>query len=261
MCVLDADHNCWVVTDQSPFVTKIPAKAKSSADIKTIQLPFQYAVLHQTGPGIRIGPDGNPWFCILFGEGLIGKVNRKTDQATVFELLPSEWNPNPRVIHLSWDANDVLYAISSDLVDKKAANSLFRVQFDPLYEQIIGQHELALPTQGSSVHRIAHIDDTKEPSVLVSELAVSQVLQLFKRTLPSLDKFPVKTIETTVRRVFGPDAIVPCPVTGGGACFCAMKEADRVKQGKGKKVKDLYSLPRESAKDVHQGCSSCGTLH
>lgn len=162
--------NCWVVTDASPSITVVPANAAdSTCGITNIQLPFQYAIHHQTGPGIKIGPDGNPWFVILNGPGLVGKICRHTYEITIFELFANDWNPNPRLCHLHWDFKEnMLYTISSDLLDKKAADSLIRIKFDDKYEEVIAQHELALPTQGSAIHRIAHIDhtETHDPTVV-----------------------------------------------------------------------------------------------
>ena len=50
--------------------------------VQDVLLPYQYSLYHQTGPGITIGPDGNPWFCILNGEGIVGKVDRHTNEVT-----------------------------------------------------------------------------------------------------------------------------------------------------------------------------------
>lgn len=218
MCILDQDDNCWVVTDEDGSLTMIPHDAESSSDAINVKIPYHYSLYHQTGPGLQIGPDGNPWFSVLNGEGLVGRVNRKTLKVTMFELHTQEWNPAPRICHISWDKNNILYAISSDLLDKKAVNTLFRIKFDKDFEQVIAQHELALPSQASCIHRIAHLDGLAEPSVLVSELTKSQILQVFKRNLPPMEAFPTKTFTLEVRRVY--DALKPCPRTGNPVCMC-----------------------------------------
>ena len=66
-------------------------------------------------------------------------------ECKIFELFNSgEWNVKPRICHLQWGTDKsptadgkgvesvpVLYCISSDLLDKKAVNTLIRVRFDP----------------------------------------------------------------------------------------------------------------------------------
>ena len=73
--------------------------AKSASSLpgaKSWWLPYQYAVAcHGGGPGIVIGPDGQPWFCILTGVGLIGTID-KGGHIKVFELFNSG-----RVEHLA----------------------------------------------------------------------------------------------------------------------------------------------------------------
>lgn len=222
ICAIDSDGSCWVVTDESGSITKIPFDGKCTACAINVQLPYQYALYHQSGPGIQIGPDGNVWFCVLHGEALVGKVDKDTLEVTMFELIAPSWNPNPRYCHINWDKDGILYAISSDLLDKTAVNALVRIKFDPDFKQVIAQHDLALPTQASCIHRIAFIDDCKDPSILVSELTQSQILQVFKSTLPPLETFPAKTIKQTVNKVY--DAIAPCPRTGNPVCMCELVE-------------------------------------
>ena len=54
MCAVDPDDNCWVATDSSGSITKIPKNAQSTADILKLPMPVEYAFLNQTGPGIMV---------------------------------------------------------------------------------------------------------------------------------------------------------------------------------------------------------------
>ena len=217
MCDVTPDGDCWVACDASPTLFRVPAGAKTGDDCVYHQLPFHYAQLRQTGPGIVVGPDGRPWFCILNGNGIIGRVSPE-GELQMFELHQT-FNRHQRLCHLSWDAHGVLYAISSDLVDKKALNTLIRLKFDATFTHVIAQHEIAFPSQHTCVHRIMHLDAAERPSVLVSELSTSQVLQCFKDGLPPLDHHPMKTMEVTARRVY--DAKAPCPRSGNPLCHCS----------------------------------------
>ena len=169
MCDVTPDGDCWVACDASPTLFRVPAGAKTGDDCVYHQLPFHYAQLRQTGPGIVVGPDGRPWFCILNGNGIIGRVSPE-GELQMFELHQT-FNRHQRLCHLSWDAHGVLYAISSDLVDKKALNTLIRLKFDATFTHVIAQHEIAFPSQHTCVHRIMHLDAAERPSVLVSELS------------------------------------------------------------------------------------------
>ena len=217
MCDVTPDGDCWVACDASPTLFRVPAGAKTGDDCVYHQLPFHYAQLRQTGPGIVVGPDGRPWFCILNGNGIIGRVSPE-GELQMFELHQT-FNRHQRLCHLSWDSHGVLYAISSDLVDKKALNTLIRLKFDATFTHVIAQHEIAFPSQHTCVHRIMHLDAAERPSVLVSELSTSQVLQCFKDGLPPLDHHPMKTMEVTARRVY--DAKAPCPRSGNPLCHCS----------------------------------------
>lgn len=217
MCDVTADGDCWVACDATPTLFRVPADAMSTNDCVYHQLPYQYATLRQTGPGITVGPDGRPWFCILNGNGVVGRVSC-CGHVQLFELFKS-FNPSQRLCHLSWDANGVLYAISSDLLDKAALNTLIRVKFDASFTHVVAQHEIAFPSQHTCVHRVLHLDGGDHPSVLVSELSKSQCLQIFKQGLPPLEQFPMKTFEITTRKVY--DANEPCPRSGNPLCHCA----------------------------------------
>ena len=217
MCVVTTDGTCWVACDASPTLFAVPAAAQTVMDCTYHQLPYQYATLQQTGPGIVIGPDGRPWFCVLNGNGLIGRVSC-CGELQMFELLKT-FNPSQRICHLSFDRDGVLHAISSDLLDPHALNTLIRCRFDASFTHVIAQHEIAFPSQQTAVHRICHLDGGDHPSVLVSELSKSKVLQIFKRGLPPLEQFPTKTMEVTTRRVF--DAAAPCPRGGNALCHCS----------------------------------------
>ena len=217
MCVVTTDGTCWVACDASPTLFAVPASATSVMECTYHQLPYQYAMLQQTGPGIVIGPDDRPWFCVLNGNGLIGRVSC-CGKLQMFELLKT-FNPSQRICHLSFDREGVLYAISSDLLDPGALNTLIRCKFDATFTHIIAQHEIAFPSQQTAVHRICHLNGGDNPSVLVSELSKSKVLQIFKKGLPPLEQFPTKTMEVTTRRVF--DAAAPCPRGGNALCHCS----------------------------------------
>ena len=64
--------------------------------------PYQYAVLNGCGPGVTIGPDGRPWFCVLGGDGVVGTVGRDM-RVKLFELHANDWNPTPRLCHVRFD--------------------------------------------------------------------------------------------------------------------------------------------------------------
>ena len=121
----------------------------------------------------------------------------------LFELHANDWNPTPRLCHVRFDDDGVLYAISSDLIDKRAVNSLVRVRFDAAFEEVVAQHEFAMPTQATCCHRVELVPgpDPARCSVVVSELSKAQLLQVFAATLPALDRFPMKTMEVATRRV------------------------------------------------------------
>ena len=57
------------------------------------------------------------------------------------------------------DANGVLYAISSDLIDKEALNTLIRLRFDATFTHVVAQHEIAFPSQ-------ARAQDNARPTAL-----------------------------------------------------------------------------------------------
>ena len=216
MCAVTDDGDCWVACDASPTLFHVPVDAHDNANCVYHQLPYHYAQLKQTGPGIVMGPDGRPWFCILNGDGLIGRVSC-CGKLQIFELLKT-FNRKQKLCHLSWDREGVLYAISSDLLDKEALNTLIRIKFDESYTHVVAQHEIAFPSQHTCVHRVLHLDDACEPSVLVSELSTSQCLQIFKKGLPPLDQFPTKTFDVSVKRVY--NAYDPCPRSGNPMCHC-----------------------------------------
>lgn len=156
---------------------------------------------------------------MLTGDGLIGTVT-KCGHIKTFELFANEWNPYPRICNLKFDKNGVLFCISSDLIDKSATNSLIRVKFDDGYTEIIAQHEMAMPTQATGCHRLELIQDNDEhPSIVVTELAKAQMLQVLTKTLPSLDHFPMKTIRLEKHKVY--DAMGECPRAGTPTCACA----------------------------------------
>ena len=95
----------------------------------------------------------------------------------MFELLKT-FNPSQRICHLSFDREGVLYAISSDLLDPQALNTLIRCKFDASFEHIIAQHEIAMPTQATCCHRIALVPHATHETLLVTELTKSQLLQV-----------------------------------------------------------------------------------
>ena len=232
MCAVDDDGACWVVCDAFPALAYIPWRARPTADdtsgsakaqvmagvgddgarlargelpasaARLVLLPYQYAVLNGCGPGVTIGPDGRPWFCVLGGDGVVGTVGRDM-RVKLFELHANDWNPTPRLCHVRFDDDGVLYAISSDLIDKRAVNSLVRVRFDAAFEEVVAQHEFAMPTQATCCHRVELVPgpDPARCSVVVSELSKAQLLQVFAATLPALDRFPMKTMEVATRRV------------------------------------------------------------
>lgn len=145
MCDVTADGDCWVACDASPSLFRVPAQAASTMDCVYHQLPFNYAKLRMTGPGLVVGPDGRPWFCILNGNGIVGRVSC-CGELQIFELHKT-FNPHQRLCHISFDREGVLHAISSDLLDKRALNTLIRVQFDASFSSVIAQHEIAFPSQ------------------------------------------------------------------------------------------------------------------
>ena len=216
---------------------------------KTWWLPYQYAVeCHGSGPGIVIGPDGQPWFCMLAGVGLIGTIT-KDGQIKIFELFNSgEWNTSPRICHLQWGTDSVvaadgsrqtvpvLFCISSDLVDKSAVNTLIRVRFDAGLTQVVAQHELAMPTQATCCHRIALVGHSAHESLLVTELTKSQLLQVFTETLPELGRFPMKQMKLVTHRVY--DAMSECPRAGTPLCMCEGQMA-----GGAVPVEDPFGVP------------------
>ena len=226
--------------------------AKSASSLpgaKSWWLPYQYAVAcHGGGPGIVIGPDGQPWFCILTGVGLIGTID-KGGHIKVFELFNSgEWNTSPRICHLQWGTDTVigpngskrsipvLYCISSDLIDKSAVNTLIRVRFDETLSQVIAQHEIAMPTQATCCHRIALVNHPTHESLLVTELTKSQLLQVFTETLPELNKFPMKQMKLVTHRVY--DALGECPRAGTPLCMC-----EGLMNGGAVPVEDPFGMP------------------
>ena len=189
---------------------------KSAA--RLLFLPYDLAQQHGCGPSITLGPNGRPWFCMLTGDGLIGTVT-KCGHIKTFELFANEWNPFPRICNLKFDKSGTLYCISSDLLDKRATNSLIRVKFDDHYTEIIAQHEMAMPTQSTGCHRLEIIQDNNHPSIVVTELAKAQMLQVLTKTLPSLDQFPMKTIKLEKHKVY--DAMGECPRAGTPVCACS----------------------------------------
>ena len=165
---------------------------------KSYWLPYQFAVeCHSTGPGITIGPDGRPWFCILNGNGLIGTIGgdgkmKVIELCAASSLGEAHWNGQPRICHLQWGSETVgggsrarqqpvLFCISSDLVDKSAVNTVIRVRFDASLSQVVAQHEIAMPTQATCCHRIALVAHPTHESLLVTELTPSQLLQACTR--------------------------------------------------------------------------------
>ena len=102
-----------------------------------------------------------------------------------------------------------------------------------------------MSSQHTCVHRILHLDDDDdhERSLLVSELSKSQALQIFRKGLPPLERYPMKTFKVTTRkaRSLAPtapnlryelhrtsrcsrgqvyDATEPCPRSGNPLCHC-----------------------------------------
>ena len=95
-----------------------------------------------------------------------------------FELRDPFLGSNAGLLHIA-DASTsaggpAMWLLSTSLLSTTSADALIRVTFDDDITSIAGVEYIAVPTQGSWVHRVATIGDT----VLVSQLHTFTLAQL-----------------------------------------------------------------------------------
>ena len=150
MMAIDKDCNCWVVQDRAPSVMRIDAKTGATEQFR---VPLPQDSLQMSGPAVATAPDGGIW-ATLFGDdgGLvrfgpdgkrsylkIGKCGAWLRTSRFihmrFVALPKWWNiwkvDGVGPSRVNWPVFNVLFLISSNLLDDEAMNMITCIAFNP----------------------------------------------------------------------------------------------------------------------------------
>jgi len=213
MLSITRDCNCYVAQDKAPAIARIDTKADKIEQLP-IALPrptddqddpnYPGYELQMTGPAIATAPDGAVWCSLLGGVGSLVRIDPVTGGKIRYELGngSGEWMRSCRIIHLIFHQGErwfifnghkvrqpkanMLYLISSNLVDPEAINAItcidFNVHVGSGWTAMSMRKEIALPTQNCCCHRIEIISDAltghAHETVVVSELSESRIFQI-----------------------------------------------------------------------------------
>ena len=134
------------------------------------------------------------------------RVDPATGQRVIYKTAAPGWIKGARFIHMAFytqkdkcniwpasmsftgqdmeaivEAQPIMLAICSNLVDDEGINALVVFEMDPTWRFIVSSRWIPLPTQDSCIHRVAVIDEGMPPcdvSCVVTELSTSKLWQI-----------------------------------------------------------------------------------
>lgn len=196
MITIDKLGNCWIAQDQNPSIMKIDSKTNNFYQIPII-LP-QSNKLKITGPTISTSPSGDIWASLIGGNCSFLQI-KSNNNLSIHEFECPEWTKSIRIINFDFiimNNKNLMYALSSDLLDEKAINAIVIIEFNQEWEKIINRRIVPLPTQDCSSHRITSLtsfNNEDNYSIIVTEMASSKLLQVKIKNLDTTNE-----LKTTV---------------------------------------------------------------
>ncbi|KAG0200762.1 hypothetical protein BGX28_006278 [Mortierella sp. GBA30] len=160
--------------DNSASIMKIDPKSGQTTQLKID------ASAGQTPVGMISGPKGI-WFTLLGtktqGTGTIGHID--ADDKIKYHKLQSPLGKDAALLHLAFDVNaqknNVLWLLSSSIINDNALDMIIKVTFDSQWETIQSEDVVVMPTQRSKAHRIL-ITST---NVFTTQLSTSKLLSYY----------------------------------------------------------------------------------
>ena len=201
MITIDKHCNAWVAQDQSESILFINGETKETK-LYSVGHPEhdEFAGLKDmTGPAIATAPDGAIWCSLLASPGSLVRICPVSHERTVFEIKPLIWMKCVRIIHIAFhthygtwsifrnkkmtvDRYNLMFVISSDLVDKASQNVLIIYVFrGDCWDNLFAVRAVPIPTQESCCHRVEVIAEglkSEEQSVVVTQLNRSKIFQM-----------------------------------------------------------------------------------
>ena len=195
MLDFDVHGNAYVPQDGVDTLLYIDAK---SGACEQLAVPFPAgepprggAAPRITGPAIACGPDGAIWMSLLGSYNALVRIDPDDGRRrTLYSFGGPSWASKLRLIHIAFSPADKgeghnrIYALSSDLLDDEAVNSIVVLRMDQKWRTCLGRRVIPLPTQDCACHRIAFVDAAipgqpgRSRSIVVTELASSKLLQI-----------------------------------------------------------------------------------
>ena len=212
MLDFDGHGNAYVPQDGVDTLLHIDAE---SGACEQLTVPFPAgepprggAAPRITGPAIARGPDGAIWMSLLGSYNALVRIDADDGKGrTLYNFGGPPWASKLRLIHIAFSAADKddgqnrIYALSSDLLDDEAVNSIVVLLMDQKWRKCLGRRVIPLPTQDCACHRIAFVDAAisgqpgRSRSIVVTELASSKLLQIKTQHLTDVTSL-TETIST-----------------------------------------------------------------
>jgi hypothetical protein len=196
MTAIDGFGNTWHTQDKSSSVLHVTADGVA----EQIALPNlggsaevpEWSFANGNGPGIVTDPLGNVWLCNLVpGQPWMVRFASGSSDPLIFKDLGSGQDDGSRhVIHMAFSSKggpsgtaNVLYALTSALLDHGATESVIMLEMDERWENArldgeVGRQEIVLPTRNSAAHRVAVVDTVSPHSVVVTGLLTNTIFQI-----------------------------------------------------------------------------------